>query len=287
MQNRSNFNSLPREIRDHIYRELYLHDQPVAIVQPLFHLPVRSQPGFSLALARTNSQIHEEVMEMLLGRNIMRLDLYLPAAIDFLSALPANVTRFVSSILLGRTLMNNLSTPQLTTRLIDVFRTWTSLRSISVTLPDQISGDALRWHRTSLTTRSHDNSPAIACPITSTGCNFSWNLLGKLVDLIDKSNVRSVRLVYNHELPLAADAPQVNAIFEIAAVLRVFKPRHSNTQKLSRENERIEKSRAIGSKPPAITSVARRRNSYFLIARSRKTRWERYDALSVERLRFR
>jgi hypothetical protein len=85
--------TLPCELRDQIFTELFVANRPIGIRQTSFSVGVRADPTVPIALARTCKQAAEECLPLFYSRNTFRLDLNILTAIDWLSSIPTAIVK--------------------------------------------------------------------------------------------------------------------------------------------------------------------------------------------------
>jgi hypothetical protein len=293
------FLELPRELRDQIYRELYVHSSAIAIRQPKFHLPVLAHLGKPLALSRTNKQIYEEVTAIFIGENDFILDLNILTAIDFLSAMPPSVSKHFTSITLGKTIMSGyvryelgmFDSSRLRTDLIKRLVYEWNLKTISIEVPDE--------HNPNVTTINGANGAvaiggAPAAGVANNWFNlstfhprhdYSWSLMRELVDVLIESGFQKLRLVYNTALADTSDPKKLLNLYAVSRILYLDDEFEVETQV-----KRIEMARQAGRRDEFASKLevekyvrARRQIRQFCVGYGKRRGWENGSVIAIRK----
>lgn len=290
------FLDLPRELRDQIYRELYVHTGAISIRQEKFHLPVLAHPRMPLALCRTNRQIYEEVMKIYVSENDFILAQNILSAIDFLGAMPPALSQHFTSITLGRTIMSGyvryelgmFDSSRLRADLVKKLVYDWNLNTISIEVPDEhnpnaptngvitnpANGNAGAWFNLSTFHPRHD---------------YSWSLMREIIDVLLESGFETLRLVYSTPLPYAmtSDPKKLLGLYAISRILYLDDEFEVETQV-----KRIEAARAAGRRTEFENKAAverhvraRRHVRSFCIGLGKRKHWETGSVVIIKRVK--
>ena len=295
------FLSLPRELRDQIYRELLVHDSSIAIRQPKFHLPVLAHPSMPLAFARTNHQVHREATQIFISENSFVLDLNILTAIDFLAAMPTSQAMHFNSITLGKSIMSGyvryelgmFDSSRLRTDLVKKLVYDFNLKSITIEVPDEHNpaaqangngagggggagaggGNANAWFNLSTFHPRHD---------------YSWSLMRELIDVLLESGFQTLRLLYATPLhhDIVNDPKTLLRLYAVSRILYMDDEFEVETQV-----KRIEMARLAGRRDEFADKKAveryvrsRRQMRRFEVGKGQLRPWETGSAVLIRRL---
>jgi hypothetical protein len=290
------FLGLPRELRDQIYRELYVHPTAISIQQPKFHLPVLAHLRKPLALSRTNKQIYSEVMAIFIGENAFILDLNILTAIDFLAAMPADLSKHFSSFTLGKAIMSGyvryelgmFDSSRLRTDLVKRLVYEWNLKSISIEVPDE--------HNPNATVNGANGNGANGAGVGNNWFNlstfqprndYSCSLMRELVDTLLESGFETLRLVYANPLPETTTSDPKN-LLNLYAVSRIL---HLDDEfEVETKVKRIEMARLAGRRAEFENKAAvekhvraRRQTRQFCVGVGKKRSWETGSVVVIRR----
>lgn len=265
-----NFFSLPRELRDQIYGELFVHPEDVFICQPERHRSAFSRPSFPMVFSRANRQIHNEIMDMFCTSNSFVLELNVSSAIDFLRAMPWETTRRFSRMTWGRTLMTDGAiTPQTKKDLVFTLRSFLNLRTLSIMVPDEkptTTGIFVKW---------------IPPP------TYSWTLVGRVLDSLQDLPLDQIQLNWNHRLPTEMYVSP-EKLLGLHAFTRILQPEsYDRVFRIERTRTDDGKHRYEGKGIPGKYTIAFRRHRLFVVAIDTACRSEDRSLVSIARVKKR
>ncbi|KIW02609.1 uncharacterized protein PV09_06057 [Verruconis gallopava] len=295
------FLDVPRELRDQIYREIYVHDGAISIRQPKFHLPVRAHPGKPMALMRTHRQIYEEAMAIYIGHNDFILDLNILTAIDFLAAMPQKISQHFTNITLGKSIMSGyvryelgmFDSSRLRTDLVKRLVYDWNLKTISIEVPDEHNPNPFTI---GINNQGHHGANGVApagvffnLSTFHPRHDYSWSLMRELVDVLLESGFDNLRLIYNTPLPphlnVDSDPKKLLNLYALARILYLDDEYEVETQ-----IKRIEAARAAGRRNEfpnkmAVERFVRERRTIrkFAVGVGLKKDWEEGSVIVIRR----
>ena len=294
------FLSLPRELRDQIYRELYVHDDAIAIRQPKFHMPVRAHPSVPLALTRTNQQIYREAMEIFISENSFVLDLNILTAIDFLAAMPTALAVHFNSMTLGKGIMSGyvryelgmFDSSRLRSDLVKRLVYDFNLKSISIEVPDEHNPNAQNnGNGAGGTVAGAGNANPntwFQFPSFHPRHDYSWSLMRELIDVLLESGFQTLRLVYatpfHHDI--VNDPKSLLKLYAVSRILYMDDEFEVETQVKRIEMARLAGRRDEFEDKKAVEKYVRSRRSMrkFEVGKASLRPWESGSAVMIRRL---